>query len=95
MSNVKVTDLLYRDDQDGTDADYRAHDPVNYPAHYTWLPNGLEVIDVTENFNFCLGNALKYIMRAGRKAGQSRTQDLEKARWYITREIARIEKGEA
>lgn len=63
-------------------------DPVNHPAHYTWLPNGVEVIDIAEQFNFTLGNAIKYIMRAGRKG--SYVQDLEKARWYIDREIARI-----
>lgn len=68
-------------------------DPVSYPAHYTWLPNGLEVIDITENFNFTLGNALKYIMRAGRKGSQ--VEDLRKAVWYLEREITRIERGQA
>lgn len=67
------------------------HDPVEYPAHYTWLPNGIEVIDITENFNFTLGNALKYIMRSGRKGAQ--VEDLRKAVWYLQREIARIERG--
>ena len=69
----------------------RDNDPVNHPAHYTWLPGGLEVIDVTENFNFTLGNALKYIMRAGRKG--SEIQDLEKAIWYLQREIDRIDRA--
>lgn len=67
------------------------HDPVNHPAHYTWLPNGIEVIDITENFNFTLGNALKYIMRAGRKGDAvTQVEDLQKAAWYIDREIRRI-----
>ena len=66
-----------------------SHDPVNHPAHYTWLPRGLEVIDVTENFNFCRGNALKYIMRAGHKSDE--VEDLRKAVWYLQREIARLE----
>ncbi|WP_435270906.1 DUF3310 domain-containing protein [Streptomyces sp. 1222.5] len=66
------------------------HDEVNHPSHYTWLPNGLEVIDVTENFNFTLGNALKYIMRAGHKHDEPLT-DLRKAAWYINREIERLE----
>lgn len=69
------------------------HDPVNHPRHYTWLPNGLEVIDVTENLNFCLGNAVKYIMRAGHK--DSQIQDLQKARWYIDREIDRLTREQA
>ena len=65
-------------------------DPVNHPAHYTWLPNGVEVIDITETFNFNLGNALKYIMRHEHKGNPM--EDLKKARWYIDREISRREK---
>lgn len=67
-------------------------DAVNHPAHYTWLPNGVEVIDITQHLNFCRGNAVKYICRAGRK-GESELEDLEKARWYIEREIARVRGG--
>lgn len=63
-------------------------DPIN-PSHYTWLPNGLEAIDITENFNFCKGNALKYIIRAGLK-GEDEVEDLEKAIWYLRREISRL-----
>ncbi|WP_198539092.1 DUF3310 domain-containing protein [Streptomyces graminilatus] len=64
-------------------------DPVNSPAHYTWLPNGLEVIDVTQHFNFNLGNALKYIMRAGRKGDTA--EDLRKAARYLEFELTRLE----
>lgn len=68
-------------------------DPVNHPSHYTWLPNGLEVIDVTKHFNFVLGNALKYIMRAGRKGGaDSELEDLLKARWYLNYRIEELER---
>jgi hypothetical protein len=66
-----------------------AHDPVTNPEHYTWLPNNLEVIDITEWFNFRLGNALKYILRSGRKADA--LEDLKKARWYLDREIMWLE----
>ncbi|MFC9974324.1 DUF3310 domain-containing protein [Spirillospora sp. NPDC127200] len=70
-------------------------DPVNHPGHYTWL-HGLEVIDVTEQFNFNIGNAIKYLMRAGRKGGpDTATQDLAKAAWYIRREIDRLTKEAA
>ena len=60
---------------------------VNHPAHYT--SGGIEAIDVIEawDLNFSLGNAVKYICRAGRKEGASREQDLEKAKWYISREL--------
>lgn len=59
------------------------HDPVNRPAHY--IGNGLEAIDVIEDWQlgFHLGNAVKYILRAGRKG--DRRQDLEKALWYVRR----------
>lgn len=67
-----------------------ANDPVNHPPHYTAHPSGIECIQVTEHMNFCLGNAVKYIWRAGEKGDA--VQDLEKARWYIDREIARLKK---
>lgn len=66
-------------------------DAVNHPSHYTWLPNGVEVIDFTEHMNFNRGNAVKYIARAGRKNSATELEDLRKALWYITREIARME----
>lgn len=67
-------------------------DPVNHPPHYTSHPSGVECIQITEHFNFNLGNAIKYVWRAGQKAGTLSTEDLEKARWYITREIERLTK---
>ena len=67
-----------------------AHDPVEHPKHYTGHPSGVECIAVTEHMNFCLGNAVKYIWRAGEK-GDALT-DLKKARWYIDREIERLSK---
>jgi len=63
-------------------------DPVNHPDHYNQYP--VEVIEITEHLNFCLGNAVKYILRADFKGDP--VQDLEKARWYIAREINRRNK---
>lgn len=63
-------------------------DPVNRPAHYTGHPSGVECIQITEHMNFCRGNAVKYIWRAGEKGNE--VQDLEKAIWYLQREIKRI-----
>jgi len=63
-----------------------AVDAVNHPPHYTQHPSGIECIQITEHMNFCLGNAVKYIWRADLKSG---IEDLEKARWYVTREIER------
>jgi hypothetical protein len=60
---------------------------VNHPDHYQG--NKFEVIDVIEDYElgFHLGNAVKYILRAGKK--DARKQDLKKAIWYIQREIDR------
>ena len=66
------------------------HDMVNEPPHYRWLPMGIEAIDITELFDFNLGNALKYILRSKHKGRE--IEDLKKAQWYITREIERMEK---
>ncbi|MCY0963020.1 DUF3310 domain-containing protein [Streptomyces sp. H27-H5] len=64
---------------------------VNSPAHYTWLPNGIEVIDLTEHLTFNRGNAVKYICRAGLKHLDTELEDLRKAAWYVQREIQRVE----
>lgn len=69
-------------------------DPVNHPDHYTSHPSGIECIQVTEHMNLNLGNAVKYIWRADLK--DASVQDLEKARWYLDREIQRLQlKNEA
>lgn len=67
-------------------------DVVNHPKHYTVHPSGVECIQITEHMNFCLGNAIKYLWRAGDKH-ESPLEDLKKARWYIDREIKRLEKA--
>lgn len=67
------------------------HDPVNRPAHYTGHPSGVECIQITEHLNFCIGNAIKYLWRAGLKGDA--IEDLEKAAWYVAREIERRKKA--
>lgn len=69
------------------------NDPVNSPAHYTSHPSGVECLQITEHMNFCLGNAVKYIWRAGLKSDDA-VQDLEKARFYIEREIKRLREAQ-
>lgn len=73
-------------------------DPVNSPAHYTSSPavckgcgRQIECIDVAEHAGFNLGNVHKYCWRAGLKG--KTVEDLKKARWYLDREIARLESG--
>ena len=65
-------------------------DAVEHPAHYTQHPSGIECIEVVEHLGFCVGNAIKYLWRAGLKGDA--IEDLKKARWYCDREIARREK---
>lgn len=65
-------------------------DNVNNPKHYNSHPSGIQVIQVTEHMNFCLGNAVKYILRCDHK--NDAVEDLEKAVWYINREIERRKK---
>ena len=67
------------------------HDPVNHPAHYTAHPSGVECITVTEHMNFNVGNAMKYLWRAGSKGDA--LEDLKKAAWHVNREIERIRKA--
>lgn len=65
-------------------------DAIN-PSHYQNHPSGIHCIQITEHMNFCLGNAIKYIWRAGLK--NNAIEDLEKARWYLDREIEKMYKA--
>lgn len=67
---------------------------VDHPAHYGGAGNLYEAIKVIEawGLGFCLGNTIKYIARAGKKPETSELVDLRKARWYLDREIARLER---
>lgn len=62
---------------------------VNHPDHYNDNPSGVECIDVVEHMSFNVGNAMKYLWRADHKG--KTVEDLRKARWYIDREIKRLE----
>lgn len=68
-------------------------DPVNHPSHYT--SGSIEVIDFIEDqaLPYHLGNALKYICRAGKKDPEKTTEDLSKAVWYLNRYIKLLGDG--
>lgn len=70
-----------------------ADDVIDHPSHYNI--GNIEAIDVIEDWNldFSLGSAVKYICRAGHKDGNTKLQDLQKASWYINREIERESKN--
>lgn len=65
-------------------------DNINHPPHYNNHPSGVECIEIVEYFPFCVGNAIKYLWRAGLKGDA--LEDLRKARWMIEREIQRLER---
>jgi len=60
---------------------------IDHPTHYNSHPSGIETIQLTEHMNFCLGNAIKYILRCDYK--DNPIQDIQKAIWYLNREISR------
>lgn len=72
------------------------NDQVNHPKHYTSDPSGIECIDITRHRNFNIGNAIKYLWRAGFKEDKDRKlidkqiEDLNKAVWYLVDEIHRL-----
>ena len=73
----------------------QATETVNHPDHYK--EGGMEVIDVINAFShvrgsFALGNAIKYILRAGKKNPATYTEDLKKAIWYLQDEVNFVEK---
>ena len=65
---------------------------VNHPTHYT--DGKIEVIDFIDDkkLNFCRGNAVKYIARAGKKDEEKEIEDLQKAIWYLQHEIEKLKK---
>lgn len=67
---------------------------INHPQHYGGETNIYEAIKVIEawHLDFCLGNVLKYICRAGEKSASTEITDLKKASWYLNRRIEQLEK---
>ena len=68
------------------------NDVIEHPAHYT---QGIECMDYIEShrLNYARGNIIKYVTRAGLKDASKEVEDLEKARWYLGREIERVKKA--
>lgn len=72
------------------------YDNVNHPKHYTSHPSGVECIDITRHYDFCIGNAIKYLWRNGLKDEQGMSsiakqiEDLNKAKWYIDDKIKQL-----
>jgi hypothetical protein len=71
------------------------HDAVNHPQHYCF--GKIEVIDVIEDWrlSYHIGNAIKYLARAGKKSKATEVQDLQKAVWYLNRYIEFVGKKDS
>lgn len=73
-------------------------DKVNNPKHYTSHPSGIECIEITRHYDYCIGNAIKYLWRAGLKSENGmqdkdkEIEDLRKAIWYINDKIENLMK---
>lgn len=72
----------------------RSPEKIDHPAHYGGADNPYEAIKVIEawGLDFCLGNSVKYISRAGKKPGEHELDDLKKALWYLLRRIGQLER---
>jgi len=69
-------------------------DIIEHPSHYNQHPSGVECITIVQHFEFNIGNAIKYLWRAGLKESSSYEEDLLKARQYIDFELARNQEFE-
>lgn len=87
---IKHSNIAYSPDgqQGHLDALEIETEAVNSPPHYSASPSGVECIQITEHMNFNVGNAVKYLWRAGLKG--KHLEDIQKARWYVDREIQRL-----
>lgn len=90
INNISIKDS----DSEEKDSEKIADDNVNHPSHYA--SGKIEVIDFIEDkgLGFHLGNAIKYISRAGKKDPDKTIEDLRKAIWYINRQISLLENEE-
>ena len=68
----------------------RDPDLIDHPGHYNSHPSGVECIDIVESMSFNVGNAIKYLWRAGSKDREDAITALRKAQWYVGREIGRL-----
>lgn len=92
-SHQTIEDFQIADDIRSRLQEPKGDSSVDHPAHYGGIDNPYEAIKVIEawDLSFCLGNTVKYIARAGLKPGADFKEDLKKARWYLDREIAKME----
>ena len=90
IADIKeLRDKVFNSLTDTKKDDNEIHDSVNHPKHYTSHASGVECIEITRHYNFDIGNAIKYLWRAGLKKEQGLSdiekekEDCQKAIWYI------------
>ena len=101
LSEIKdLRDKVFNNLTDTKEEDNREHDAVNHPKHYTSHASGVECIEITRHYNFDIGNAIKYLWRAGLKKEQGLSdvekeiEDCKKAIWYINDHIKHLKNPE-
>ena len=93
LKKVEETSLISPSaKEDSTNRCKEENDIIEHPAHYT---QGIECMDYIEShkLNYARGNIIKYVTRAGLKNESKEVEDLEKARWYLDREIEPVKKA--
>ena len=90
IADIKeLRDKVFNSLTDTKKEDNEIHDSVNHPKYYTSHPSGVECIEITRHYSFDIGNAIKYLWRAGLKKEQGLSdiekekEDCQKAIWYI------------
>lgn len=97
ITRYKIYDAMQKVLKEMLDKEEISTDNVNHPEWYTKHPSGIECIDIAKYYDFCIGNAFKYLWRAGLKKDasledkQKEVEDLKKAIWYINKKIELIE----
>ena len=101
LNEIKdLRDKVFDNLTDTKEENNKEHDAVNHPKHYTSHPSGVECIEITRHYTFDIGNAIKYLWRAGLKKEQGLSdiekeiEDCKKAIWYINDHIKHLKNPE-
>lgn len=101
IDSVKdLRDKVFNNLTDTKEEGSEKHDSVNHPKHYCSHPSGIECIEITRHYNFDIGNAIKYLWRAGLKKEQGLSdvekeiEDCKKSIWYINDHIKHLKNPE-
>ena len=101
LSEIKdLRDKVFNNLTDTKEKGTKEHDSVNHPQYYCSHPSGVECIEITRHYNFDIGNAIKYLWRAGLKKEQGLSdvekeiEDCKKAIWYINDHIKHLKNPE-